>query len=71
MFAVTAGYGFLILFDSPGGAGQGSRAIRDAVRRFGLEVRVGLHTGECEISGADVAGIAVHIASRVQNLAGR
>ena len=66
----TTGDGFLATFDSPGRAVQAARAIRDAVRRLGLEVRVGLHTGECEFVGADVAGIAVHIASRIQTLAG-
>lgn len=66
----TTGDGFLATFDSPGRAVQCARAIRDVVHRLGLEVRVGLHTGECEVTGADVAGIAVHIASRVQGLAG-
>jgi hypothetical protein len=65
----TTGDGFLATFDSPGRAVQCARAIRDGVRRLGLELRVGLHTGECELSGADVAGIAVHIASRIQSLA--
>jgi class 3 adenylate cyclase len=66
----TTGDGFLATFDSPGRAVQAARAIRDALRRVGLEVRAGLHTGEYEISGTDVAGIAVHIASRVQAFAG-
>lgn len=65
----TTGDGFLATFDSPGRAVHCGRAIRDGVHRLGLEVRVGLHTGECEVSGADVAGIAVHIASRIQGLA--
>ncbi len=65
----TTGDGFLATFDSPGRAVQCARAVRDGLRQLGLEVRVGLHTGECEISGADVAGIAVHLASRVQALA--
>ena len=65
----TTGDGFLATFDSPGRAVQAARAIRDGVGRLGLEVRVGLHTGECEVTGADVAGIAVHIASRIQGLA--
>ena len=65
----TTGDGFLALFDSPGRAVQCARAIGDAVRRLGLEVRVGLHSGECEVSGADVTGIAVHITSRIQALA--
>jgi uncharacterized protein (TIGR00369 family) len=66
----TTGDGFLATFDSPGKAVQCARAIRDGVGRLGLAVRIGVHTGECEVSGADVAGIAVHIASRVQCLAG-
>ena len=66
----TTGDGFLATFDSPGRAVHCARAIRDGVRHLGLEVRAGLHTGECEISGTDVAGIAIHIASRVQGLAG-
>ena len=44
-------------------------AIRDAVRRLGLEVRVGIHTGECEAMGGDVSGLAVNVASRVQSAA--
>jgi uncharacterized protein (TIGR00369 family) len=65
----TTGDGFLAIFDSPGQAIQAARAIRDGVQSLGLEVRVGLHTGECEVSKADIAGIAVHIASRVQAMA--
>ena len=66
----TTGDGFLAIFDAPGRAVQCARAIRDGVRRFGLEVRAGLHTGECEMSGGDVAGIAVHAAARIQGHAG-
>lgn len=66
----TTGDGFLATFDLPGRAVQCARAVRDAVRRLGLEVRIGLHTGECEITGADVAGIAVHLAARIEGLAG-
>jgi class 3 adenylate cyclase len=66
----TTGDGFLATFESPGRAVQCARAVRDGVRRLGLEVRAGLHTGECEVSGDDVAGIAVHVASRIQGLAG-
>jgi uncharacterized protein (TIGR00369 family) len=65
----TTGDGFLATFDSPGRAVQCGRAIRDGVHRLGLAIRVGLHTGEFEESGGDVAGIAVHIASRIQGLA--
>jgi uncharacterized protein (TIGR00369 family) len=66
----TTGDGFLATFDSPGRAVQGARAIRDALHRLGFQIRIGLHTGECEIAGADVAGIAVHLASRIEGLAG-
>jgi class 3 adenylate cyclase len=45
-------------------------SIRDAVRSLGIEVRAGLHTGECEIRGDDIGGIAVHIGARVSALAG-
>lgn len=66
----TTGDGFLATFDSPGRAVQAARAVRDAVARLGIAIRAGLHTGEYEVSGGDIAGIAVHIASRVQSLAG-
>jgi class 3 adenylate cyclase len=66
----TTGDGVLATFDSPGRAVQCARGIREGLVRLGLHIRVGLHTGECEVSGADVAGIAVHIASRIQGLAG-
>jgi uncharacterized protein (TIGR00369 family) len=65
----TTGDGFLATFDTPGQAIQAARAIRDGVRSLGLEIRVGIHTGECEVSKGDVAGIGVHIASRVQAMA--
>ncbi len=61
----TTGDGFLARFDSPARALQCARGIRDGVRRLGLEVRAGVHTGECEVSRDDVAGIAVHVAARV------
>jgi class 3 adenylate cyclase len=66
----TAGDGFLATFDGPGRAIECACAIRDAVRALGIEVRVGLHTGEIEIRGDDVAGMAVHIGARVSALAG-
>jgi class 3 adenylate cyclase len=62
----TTGDGFLAAFDSPARAVQCARAIRDGVARLGIEIRAGLHSGECEVVGADLAGIAVHVASRVQ-----
>jgi class 3 adenylate cyclase len=66
----TAGDGFFATFDGPGRAIRCARAIGAAVRRLGLEVRAGVHTGECEIRGAEVSGIAVHIGARVMALAG-
>ena len=62
----TTGDGFLATFDSPSRAVQCAKAIRDAVARLGLGIRVGIHTGECEVGGGDVAGLAVHVAARVQ-----
>ena len=64
------GDGFLATFDGPARAIRCSCAIRDAVRRLGLDVRVGLHTGEVERRGEDIGGIAVHVAQRVCGLAG-
>lgn len=65
----TAGDGFIATFDGPGRAIQCACAIRDAVRALGLEIRAGLHTGEIELRGDDVAGMAVHIAARVASQA--
>jgi class 3 adenylate cyclase len=61
----TAGDGFFARFDGPARAIRCALAIRDAVRDIGLEVRLGLHTGECEVLDAKVAGIAVAIGARV------
>ena len=66
----TAGDGFLAMFDGPQRAIRCAMAIRDAVRSLGIEVRAGLHTGECEVRGDDIGGIAVHIGARVSALAG-
>jgi class 3 adenylate cyclase len=66
----TAGDGFLATFDGPQRAIRCAMAIRDAVQALGIEVRAGLHTGECEIRGDDIGGIAVHIGARVSALAG-
>lgn len=63
----TTGDGFLATFDSPSRAVQCARAIKVGVGKLGLEIRAGVHTGECELVGADVAGLAVHVASRVQS----
>ena len=66
----TAGDSFLVMFDGPQRAIRCAMSIRDAVQALGIEVRVGLHTGECEIRGDDIGGIAVHIGARVSALAG-
>jgi hypothetical protein len=63
------GDGFLATFDGPARAVRCASAIRDMVRSLNLEVRCGLHTGECEIVGKDIAGIAVHTGARVAALA--
>lgn len=61
----TAGDGFLATFDGPARAVRCAAAIKDAVATLGLEVRAGLHTGEVELMGEKVGGIAVHIGARV------
>jgi class 3 adenylate cyclase len=65
----TAGDGFFATFDGPARAIRCACAIRDAVRDIGIEIRVGLHTGEVEREGAAVTGLAVHIGARVAALA--
>ena len=62
----TTGDGFLATFDGPGRAVRCACAIRDAVHAIGIRVRSGLHTGEIELHGDDIRGIAVHIARRVE-----
>jgi class 3 adenylate cyclase len=66
----TSGDGFLAMFDGPQRAIRCAMAIRDAVQALGIQVRAGLHTGECELRGDDIGGIAVHIGARVSALAG-
>jgi class 3 adenylate cyclase len=61
----TAGDSFLITFDGPQRAIRCAMAIRDSLRPLGIEVRAGVHTGEIELRGDDIGGVAVHIASRV------
>jgi class 3 adenylate cyclase len=65
----TTGDGFLATFDSPARAVRCARAIRDGTRRLGLDVRAGIHTGECEFARGDITGIAVHLAARVLDVA--
>ncbi len=66
----TTGDGFLATFDGPARGVRCACAIADEIRPLGIEVRAGLHTGECEMIGDDVGGIAVHIGARVAALAG-
>lgn len=66
----TTGDGFLATFDGPARAIACAAAMRAAVRGLGLEIRVGLHTGECQFIGNDVRGLAVNIAARVAAEAG-
>ena len=65
----TSGDGFLAMFDGPQRAIRCAMAIRDAVQALDIQVRAGLHTGECEVRGDDIGGIAVHIGARVSALA--
>jgi class 3 adenylate cyclase len=65
----TLGDGFLAAFDGPGRAVRCARAITEEARQIGVEVRSGLHCGECEVRGDDLAGIAVHIGARIGSLA--
>jgi class 3 adenylate cyclase len=66
----TTGDGFLAAFDGPGRAINCAQAIAERAGDIGIDVRAGLHTGECELRGDDLAGIAVHIGARVAALAG-
>jgi class 3 adenylate cyclase len=67
----SIGDGFLAVWDGPPSpAVRAARALVEATRGLGVELRAGLHTGECECIGDDVAGMAVHIAARVCALAG-
>jgi len=61
----VAGDGLFAIFDGPARAIRCACAIRDAVQALGLEVRAGLHTGECEVAGSKVTGIAVHTGARI------
>jgi pimeloyl-ACP methyl ester carboxylesterase len=65
----TAGDGFFATFDGPARAIHSAIAIRDGVRGLGLQVRAGLHTGECELMDSKVGGVAVHIGARVASQA--
>jgi pimeloyl-ACP methyl ester carboxylesterase len=66
----TAGDGFLATFDGPARAVMCAVSIRDAARALGLQIRFGLHTGELEVAGSEIRGIAVHTGARVAAVAG-
>jgi class 3 adenylate cyclase len=66
----TTGDGFLVAFDGPGRAMRCAKAMTAATAAIGVPIRVGIHTGECEVRGDDLAGVAVHVAARVTGLAG-
>jgi len=65
----TTGDGFLATFDGPARAIRCACAVANAARQIGIEIRAGLHTGECEVMGEDIGGIAVHLGARVAALA--
>jgi class 3 adenylate cyclase len=66
----TAGDGFLASFDSPTSAIRCARGVVGSVREIGMDLRIGLHTGECDVVGDKLRGIAVHIGARVASKAG-
>jgi class 3 adenylate cyclase len=65
----TTGDGMLAVFDGPVRGVRCAEAVLDAVAELGVEIRAGLHVGECELRGEDVGGLAVHIGARVAGLA--
>jgi class 3 adenylate cyclase/pimeloyl-ACP methyl ester carboxylesterase len=65
----TTGDGFHAIFDGPARSIQCAVAIRESTRRLGLNVRIGIHTGECEVRGESLEGVAIHMAARVSGLA--
>jgi len=66
----TLGDGFLAVFEGPAKAIRCARAIRNAIRTLGIDIRAGVHTGECERRGDDLSGIAVNVAARIVARAG-
>jgi class 3 adenylate cyclase len=65
----TTGDGFVVSFDGPARAIRCAQAIGEGTAKLGVELRIGLHTGECEVRGDDLGGLAVHIAARIAALA--
>jgi class 3 adenylate cyclase len=66
----STGDGHLTTFDGPTQAIRCAETLRDDAEKLGIEIRVGIHTGECELLGSDIGGIAVHIAARILGQAG-
>jgi class 3 adenylate cyclase len=66
----TAGDGFFATFDGPARAVLAAAALREPLRAIGIDVRAGVHTGECEVSDGKVVGIAVSVGARIASLAG-
>jgi class 3 adenylate cyclase len=66
----TTGDGFVVIFDAPARAVQCAIAMRRALRDADIRVRIGVHTGECDLADGDVSGIAVHAAARIEAKAG-
>jgi class 3 adenylate cyclase len=66
----TTGDGFVACFDGPARAVRCALATAEAVRPLGLEIRAGVHTGECHMDGEQISGIALHIGARIAALAG-
>ena len=66
----STGDGVLATFDGPARAIRAASSIEEGVDRLGIQIRAGLHTGECEVMGDDVGGLAVHIGARVMGEAG-
>jgi class 3 adenylate cyclase len=65
----TTGDGFIASFDGPARAIRCAKAITDATEKLGVQLRLGMHSGECEVRGDDLGGLAVHIAAHVRSLA--
>ncbi len=65
----TTGDGFHATFDGPARSVQCAASIRESTRRLGLNVRIGIHTGECEVRGDSLEGVAIHMAARVSGMA--
>jgi len=66
----STGDGHLVTFEGPTQAIRCAETLRDDAEKLGIEIRIGIHTGECELLGDDIGGIAVHIAARILGEAG-